>query len=234
MHSSVRYTHTCLICVPRTAQLLIINITFWFLISKWRNFLIILFWVSFKLTEWGFATSFTFRRRATATTNPWVDQCIVCSVPKLDTFTLVAVTFEWLGRFWKTKFSMKADLHYKSFSLLTSSKYKTSSSLKSTQNVILFSDSPCITWITKWNLHKNLAHLTFKNKSPPKLKSVFPKLTQCSRLRNLDCGDCLLPSPIIVLGKGKRQSPQSKFWDWVPWVSFWKTLFNYILLLYSI
>ena len=94
-------------CVPRTVQLLMINITFWFLISKWRNFLIILFWVSFKLIEWGFATSFTFRRHATATTNPWVDQCTVCSVLKLDTFTLVTVTFEWLGRFWKTKFSWK-------------------------------------------------------------------------------------------------------------------------------
>ena len=92
MHSSVSYTHTCLICVPRKAQLLMINITFWFLISKWRNFLIILFCVSFKLTEWGFDTSFTFRRHATETTNPWVDQCIVCSVLKLDTFTLVAVT----------------------------------------------------------------------------------------------------------------------------------------------
>ena len=109
MHSSVSYTHTCLICVPRTAQLLMINITFLFLISKWRNFLIILFCVSFKLTEWGFATSFTFRRHATATTNPWVVQCTVCSVLKLDTFTLVIITFEWLGRFWKTKFSMKAD-----------------------------------------------------------------------------------------------------------------------------
>ena len=42
----------------------------------------------------------------TATTNSWVDQCTVCSALKLDTST---ATFEWLGRFRKTKISMKAD-----------------------------------------------------------------------------------------------------------------------------
>ena len=50
------YTHTCLIWGLRTVQLLMINITFWFLILKCRNFLIILFWVSSKLIEWEFAT----------------------------------------------------------------------------------------------------------------------------------------------------------------------------------
>ena len=107
-YSGVSYTHTCLIWVPRTVQLLMINITFWILILKWRNFLIILFWVSFKLKEWGFATFFTVRRHGTATTNLWVDQCAVCSALKSDTFTLVTVTFEWLGQFRKTKISMKA------------------------------------------------------------------------------------------------------------------------------
>ena len=75
---------------------------------KWRNFLIILFWVSFKLIQWGFATFFTVRRHGTATTNQWVDQWAVCSALKSDTFTLVTVTFEWLRRFRKTKISMKA------------------------------------------------------------------------------------------------------------------------------
>ena len=36
-------------------------------------------------------------------------QCTVCLVLKLDTITLVTVTFERLGRYQKTKISMKAD-----------------------------------------------------------------------------------------------------------------------------
>ena len=71
-HSSANYTHTCLICVPRTVHLLMINITFWFMILKWRNFLLI-------LIEWGSATASTIRRDAIKkkklTNNPWVDQC---------------------------------------------------------------------------------------------------------------------------------------------------------------
>ena len=35
--------------------------------------LIILFWVSFKLIKWGFATFFIVHRHATATTYLWVD-----------------------------------------------------------------------------------------------------------------------------------------------------------------
>ena len=90
-YSSVNYTYTCLIWVPRTVQLFMINITFWLLILKWLNFLIILFWVSSKLIEWGFSTFFTVCRQtgrhATAMTNLWVDQCAVCSAIKPDTFT---------------------------------------------------------------------------------------------------------------------------------------------------
>ena len=67
-----------------------------------------LFLVSFQTYGMRFATFFTARRHGTATTNPWVDQCEVCSALKLDTFTLATVTFEWLGRFQKTKISMKA------------------------------------------------------------------------------------------------------------------------------
>ena len=60
----------------------------------------------------------------------------------------------------------------------------------------------------------------------------FPKIhcTQCTQPGNLDCGDCLLPLPlvgplpIIVLGKGKRQSPQSKFRGRVHWASWKNTL----------
>ena len=51
------YTHPCLICVQRTVQLLMVTIAFWLFILKWRNFVIILFWMSFKLIEWGFVTS---------------------------------------------------------------------------------------------------------------------------------------------------------------------------------
>ena len=111
--TSVSYTHICLIwvprAIPRTGQLLLINISFWYLILKGRKFLLIPFWVSFKLMEWGFATFFTVHRHAIATTNPWFDQCAVCSTIKEDTFTLVTLTFERLCWFWKTKISMKAD-----------------------------------------------------------------------------------------------------------------------------
>ena len=48
-HSSASYLHTCLISVLGTVQLLMINITFWFLLLKWQKFLIILFWKSSKL-----------------------------------------------------------------------------------------------------------------------------------------------------------------------------------------
>ena len=94
-HSSASYTHTCLICVPRTVHLLMINITFWFLILKWQSFLIILFWVSFKLIdmiEWGFAT-------------------LSQSIDMLQQRLISGLTSEqrWLDRFLKTKISMKAD-----------------------------------------------------------------------------------------------------------------------------
>ena len=42
------------------------------------------------------------------TTNQWVDQSAVCSALKLDTFTVVTITFEWLDRFSKTKISIKS------------------------------------------------------------------------------------------------------------------------------
>ena len=41
--------------------------------------------------------------------------------------------------------------------------------------------------------------------------SVFPKLTQVIRHWKLDCGDCLLPAPNIIIGKGKIRSPQCKY-----------------------
>ena len=134
----------------------------WFLILKWRNFLIILFWVSFKLIKWGFATFFTVRRHGTATTNLFVDQCAVCSALKSDTFTLVTVIFEWLCRFRKTKISMKAVYITKVYHNLFFQDIKPISHKKITQNVTLFSDSPCIKKHRKWNsVHVNVS----KNKS---------------------------------------------------------------------
>ena len=47
--------------------------------------------------------------------------------------------------------------------------------------------------------------------NPNRLKSVFPEITHCTQPPKLGLGDCHLPLSIIVLGKGKRQSIQSKF-----------------------
>ena len=110
MLGSVSCYHTCHYCVIFYAHLVNLRtknskICFHkcyllFLILNRQNFLIIQFECLFKLMDWGFGT---------ATTNPWVDQCTVCSALNLDTCTLVTVTFEWLGRFQKTTISMKAN-----------------------------------------------------------------------------------------------------------------------------
>ena len=87
----------------------------------------------FQTIDWGFTTFFEVRKHATATNDAWVDQCAVCLALKLDTFILVTVTltdlvdFEKLNLLWKLM-----NLRKKKITLLTSSKYKTSFSLKIT------------------------------------------------------------------------------------------------------
>ena len=42
--------------------------------------------------------------------------------------------------------------------------------------------------------------------------------------RNLDCSDYLLPISNTIIGKNKRQSPQSKFLGQMPMSEFWKDI----------
>ena len=104
---------------PLTKNSAIVNDKYYILIS---DIVILIFWMSFKRTEQGLATSFTVHRHATATTNPWVDQCAVCSALKLDTFTLVTVILNVSLDFEKQKFLWKLINRLQKFSI-SSSKY---------------------------------------------------------------------------------------------------------------
>ena len=73
------------------------------------EFIIILFWVSFQTNGMRIRHLQVDMVQQQLNCNPWVDQCAACSALKLDSFTLVTITFEWLGRLKKCEIYMKTD-----------------------------------------------------------------------------------------------------------------------------
>ena len=97
-----------------------------------------------KLIERRFATFFIVRRHASATINLWVDQRAVCSALKLDTFTLVTTTFEWLDRFWKTVRSLWKLIRLQKFAIAYFLKIQTSFFIK--EKAFIKKHSKCYTF----------------------------------------------------------------------------------------